>query len=90
MQTLGDALRGQTRKEEWRRHVADVVAGLIAALEPDGPADNGNAFVGGLRLWEEAAGRQEEDDRCVRPHHALGYRPPTPGGRSGDQEPASR
>jgi len=64
-------------KKKWRRHVADVVAGLIAALEPDDvvlgggnlkklkelpkdcrTGDNGNAFVGGFRLWEEAAGRR--------------------------------
>jgi polyphosphate glucokinase len=60
-------------KKEWRRAVADVVARLTAALEPDyvvlggGNAkklkelppksragDNGNAFVGGFRLWEQA------------------------------------
>jgi polyphosphate glucokinase len=62
-------------KKQWRRHVADVVASLSAALEPDDvvlgggnvrmlkelPAgsragDNANAFLGGFRLWEEAAG----------------------------------
>ena len=62
-------------KKKWRRHVADVVASLIAALEPDDvvlgggnvkklkelpggsrAGDNANAFVGGFRLWEEAAG----------------------------------
>src|SRR3981189_3498707 len=66
----------QRGKKKWRRHVADVVAGLIAALEPDDvvlgggnlkklkelPAgcragDNANAFVGGGRLWEQAAPR---------------------------------
>jgi polyphosphate glucokinase len=64
----------QRGKKKWRRHVADVVAGLIAALETDDvvlgggnlkklkelPAgcragDNANAFVGGGRLWEQAA-----------------------------------
>ena len=62
-------------KKHWRRHVADVVAILTAALEPDDvvlgggnvkrlkelPAgcragNNANAFLGGFRLWEEAAG----------------------------------
>jgi len=60
-------------KEKWREHVNDVVARLIAALEPDDvvlgggnvnnlsslppgcrAGDNANAFVGGLRLWEQA------------------------------------
>ena len=64
----------QRGKKKWRRHVAEAVAGLIAALEPDDvvlgggnvkklkelPAgcragDNANAFVGGFRLWEQAA-----------------------------------
>ncbi len=63
-------------KKPWRRHVADVVAILTAALEPDDvvlgggnvkrlkelPAgcragNNANAFLGGFRLWEEAAQR---------------------------------
>jgi polyphosphate glucokinase len=62
-------------KRKWRRHVEDVVARLIAALEPDDvvlgggntklldklPAgcragDNANAFIGGFRLWKDAAG----------------------------------
>jgi polyphosphate glucokinase len=62
-------------KQKWRRDVADVVARLIAALEPEDvvlgggnlklldklPAgcragDNTNAFIGGFRLWEDAAG----------------------------------
>jgi polyphosphate glucokinase len=62
-------------KKKWCRHVADVVASLIAALEPDDvvlgggnvkklkelpkgcrAGDNANAFLGGFRLWEEAAG----------------------------------
>ena len=61
-------------KKKWRRYVADVVARLIAALEPDDvvlgggnvkklkelppgcrAGDNANAFLGGFRLWEEAA-----------------------------------
>ena len=64
-------------KKKWRRHVADVVASLIAALEPDDvvlgggnvkklkelptgcrAGDNANAFLGGFRLWEEAAERK--------------------------------
>jgi polyphosphate glucokinase len=76
----------QRGKKKWRRHVADVVAGLIAALEPDDvvlgggnvkklkelPAgcragDNANAFVGGGRLWEQAAGsRTPARPRLVR------------------------
>lgn len=81
-------LRGleQRGKKKWRRHVAEVVAGLIAALEPDDvvlgggnvrklkelPAgcragDNANAFVGGGRLWEQAAGsRTPARPRLVR------------------------
>lgn len=68
-------LRGLEKrgKRKWRRHVADVVARLIAALEPADvvlgggnvkklkelpkgcrAGDNGNAFVGGFRLWEQA------------------------------------
>jgi polyphosphate glucokinase len=58
-------------KHKWRRHVTDVVARLVEALEPDDvvlgggnvrhleklPAgcragDNANAFLGGIRLWE--------------------------------------
>jgi polyphosphate glucokinase len=64
-------------KKKWRRHVADVVSSLIAALEPDDvvlgggnvrklkelptgcrAGDNANAFLGGFRLWEEAAGSE--------------------------------
>ena len=76
----------QRGKKKWRRHVGDVVAGLIAALEPDDvvlgggnvrklkelPAgcragDNANAFVGGGRLWEQAAGsRTPARPRLVR------------------------
>ncbi len=76
----------QRGKKKWRRHVAGVVAGLIAALEPDDvvlgggnvrklkelPAgcragDNANAFVGGGRLWEQAAGsRTPARPRLVR------------------------
>jgi polyphosphate glucokinase len=61
----------QFGKRKWRQYVADVVARLIAALEPTDvvlgggnvsklkelpPAcragDNGNAFIGGFRMWE--------------------------------------
>jgi len=61
-------------KHRWRRHVADVVARLIAALEPEDvvlgggnvkqldklppgcrTGDNNNAFIGGFRLWKNAA-----------------------------------
>ena len=75
----------QRGKKKWRRHVADVVAGLIAALEPDDvvlgggnvkklkelPAgcrvgDNANAFVGGGRLWEQAAPKLVRNDQEKR------------------------
>ncbi len=61
-------------KRDWRRQVADVVARLSAALEPDDivlgggnvrrlkklprgcrAGDNAKAFVGGFRLWNNAA-----------------------------------
>jgi polyphosphate glucokinase len=77
--------RGKTK---WRRDVADVVARLTAALEPDDvvlgggnvkrlkelPAgcragNNANAFLGGVRLWEEAAGgKTPARPRLVRNH----------------------
>jgi len=62
-------------KPKWRRHVADVVARLTAALQPNEvvlgggnvrklkelppgcrAGDNSDAFAGGVRLWDEAAG----------------------------------
>jgi polyphosphate glucokinase len=52
--------RGLVRlgKSKWQRYVADVVALLIAALEPDdvvlGGGNNANAFAGGFRLWEKS------------------------------------
>ena len=67
-------LRGLEKrgKKKWRKHVADVVERLVAALEPDDvvigggnvkklkklppgcrAGQNSNAFVGGLRLWED-------------------------------------
>lgn len=61
-------------KKKWRKHVADVIERLRAALEPDdvliggGNAkklaapppgcrlgENANAFLGGFRLWRQAA-----------------------------------
>jgi polyphosphate glucokinase len=61
-------------EHKWQRHAADVVARLIAALEPEDvvlgggnvkqletlppgcrAGDNVNAFIGGFRLWENAA-----------------------------------
>ncbi len=61
-------------KKKWRECVAEVVAKLVAALEPDDvvlgggdvknlkelppgcrAGDNANAFLGGFRLWAEAA-----------------------------------
>ena len=60
-------------RKKWRRCVTDVVARLVAALEPDdvvlgggnvkkltelppgcGAGDNGDAFLGGCRLWEQS------------------------------------
>ena len=85
-------LRGLQKlgKNKWRRHVADVVARLIAALEPDDvvlgggnvkdlkalppgcrAGDNANAFIGGFRLWENAA-----DRRRSRPAKARSKRKP--------------
>jgi polyphosphate glucokinase len=75
-------------KKQWRRDVADVVARLTAALEPDDvvlgggnvrhlkelppgcrAGDNANAFVGGFRLWEEAAGaKTPARPRLIRNH----------------------
>jgi len=70
-------LRGLKKrgKKKWRQDVAEVVARLVAALEPEDvvlgggnvkklkdlpggcrKGDNGNAFVGGFRVWEQAAG----------------------------------
>lgn len=70
--------RGLDRQgqEKWERHVADIVARLVAALEPDDvvlgggnvkhlrklppgcrAGDNANAFLGGFRLWENAAAK---------------------------------
>ncbi len=64
-------------KRKWRRHVADVVARLKAALEPNHvvigggnvkklkelpagcrPGANGNAFLGGFRLWGQPGDRK--------------------------------
>jgi polyphosphate glucokinase len=75
-------------RKRWRRDVADVVARLTAALEPDDvvlgggnvkqlkelppgcrAGSNANAFLGGFRLWEEAAGRRAPArPRLVRNH----------------------
>jgi polyphosphate glucokinase len=75
-------LRGLQRfgKKKWRKHVADVIERLRAALEPDdvviggGNAkklaepppgcrlgENSNAFLGGFRLWQEAAGSKRAE-----------------------------
>jgi polyphosphate glucokinase len=72
-------IRGLDRhgKKQWQEHVADVVAMLIAALEPDDvvlgggnvnnltalppgcrAGENANAFLGGIRLWEEPSDRK--------------------------------
>jgi polyphosphate glucokinase len=73
-------LRGLKKQGEkkWRKHVADVVKQLIAALEPDDivlgggntkllkklpkgcrAGDNANAFLGGFRLWADAAPKRK-------------------------------
>src|SRR5262245_44963420 len=72
-------IRGLKRrgKKKWRESVNDVVARLVAALEPDDvvlgggnvkklkalppgcrAGDNANAFLGGLRVWDQARGGQ--------------------------------
>lgn len=75
-------------KHKWRRHVADVVARLIAALEPEDvvlgggnvkqlaklppgcrAGDNANAFLGGFRLWENAAERRHTSRATARSRH---------------------
>jgi polyphosphate glucokinase len=71
---VGEAALERRGKKRWREDVADVIARLRAALEPDyvvlggGNAgklrdlppetrlgDNGNAFLGGFRLWDPDA-----------------------------------
>jgi polyphosphate glucokinase len=75
-------------RHTWRRHVADVVARLIAALEPEDvvlgggnvkqldelppgcrAGGNANAFLGGFRLWEGAAGKQRSSRATPRSKH---------------------
>lgn len=77
----------QRGKRRWRRHVADVVAILVAALEPDDvvlgggnvkklkelppgcrAGSNANAFLGGFRLWEDAASHTPARPKLVRNH----------------------
>ena len=72
-------------KKKWRKHVADVVKKLVAALEPEdvvlggGNAsllkrlpprcrlgDNANAFIGGFRLWDDAATANRQRRRAPR------------------------
>ena len=74
---VGNRGLGRHGKKKWRKHVADVVARLIAALEPEDVVLGGgnvhklkelppgcregnedNAFVGGLRFWEDAGNRK--------------------------------
>jgi polyphosphate glucokinase len=72
-------------KKKWRRYVADVVARLATALEPDevvlggGNAkqlrklppgcrlgDNGNAFLGGFRMWQAPLRKSAVGARAAR------------------------
>jgi polyphosphate glucokinase len=72
-------------KKKWRRYVADVVARLATALEPDevvlggGNAkqlrklppgcrlgDNGNAFLGGFRMWQGPVRKSAVGARATR------------------------
>jgi polyphosphate glucokinase len=75
-------------KHKWRRNVAEVVAYLIAALEPEDvvlgggnvkqleklppgcrAGDNANAFLGGFRLWENAANGRRSSRASTRSKH---------------------
>ena len=75
-------------KHKWRRYVADVVARLAEALEPDDvvlgggnvkhlaklppgcrAGDNANAFLGGFRLWENAAEKCRLGTQCEELHN---------------------
>src|SRR5213080_3809740 len=78
-------------KRKWRKYVADVVARLIAALQPEDVVLGGgnvhnlkelppgcregseaNAFVGGFRLWQDAAKRQPSTAKRARPRATKG------------------
>jgi len=81
---------------EWRRYVADIVARLIAALQPDDvvlgggnvkklktlppgcrPGANLNAFLGGLRLWENGKARKlhiSESAPANRENEKIGHK----------------
>lgn len=80
-------------KSKWRQHVEDVVARLIAALEPDDvvlgggnakhlkslppgcrAGDNANAFIGGFRLWEDAAGSRPAAQKCAPDNSTTGQK----------------
>jgi polyphosphate glucokinase len=80
-------------KKKWRKYVADVVARLIAALEPEdvllggGNAhklkelppgcrvgNEGNAFIGGFRLWQDAGKRKPPTAKRARPRATRGKR----------------
>jgi polyphosphate glucokinase len=73
-------------RKKWRKDVADVVARLIAALEPEDvllgggnvhklkelppgcrAGGEGNAFLGGFRLWEGTADRKPLPPKKARP-----------------------
>jgi polyphosphate glucokinase len=75
-------------KQRWRRHVAEVISQLTAALEPEEvvlgggnvrlldkmpPAcrlgDNGNAFLGGFRLWENTIEGRRSGNATTHSRH---------------------
>ncbi len=87
--------RGLARygKKKWRKYVADVVARLVAALEPEDvvlgggnvhklkelppgcrKGDPANAFIGGFRLWQDAARRKRSTAKPARPRAAHAKR----------------
>jgi polyphosphate glucokinase len=101
-------------KKKWRRDVEDVIARMVAALEPDDVVlgggnvkklkelapncrvgDNGNAFIGGFRLWEQAGNQQTpiragnvSDKQNGRKENGHGSTRGINHGKSGHQTPS--